>query len=347
MKRSVVVGLPGILGLAGMVLVAASMWAQGGLGGFRLGYVYDVQARGIRPVDGYPGAASVGKTMLANVAQAVVSPDGRFALLRENDRNRLVDLSSAAYAAHELPEFRQVVWDESGHRFALVAGSGDQIHVYDAGHSGDWISRVFTAGRTDVEILALDGARHQLWYRAAGEEDSIHCIDFQDPHNERHIANVKLEGRIRAIGLPAANAAQPLWLVAAGTKLFRLTANATGWQADVLEEATLEGGATIGIRQGPGSHIHSLVTFGDAPPLLLRHHPDGRVAERIPLDAPPEGFFPIAGTDFCFLRRSLTQNVSLEIVNTAGSQVFFVPVDPIAQTAHAAASVETAQGGLQ
>lgn len=315
-------------------LAAATLAAQGGFEGSRFGLIYDAEARSVRPLVGYPGAAYAAASLRQDVDAASVSPDGLYVALRRGERTQLEALASPGVPLLVLPVFRQAIWSDNSRIFALVAEEDGALSVYERKDAQAWAPlegsgleryRDETGG---LKILALDGARRQLWISRTGLDAGLSVLTLESGTAEA----VSLPAGAEALALPWANGTS--WWAAAGQHLYRLERGEGSWRAEALPELAPESeGPWLALRQssatvliGLRAGLRSSATAA-VPARLWRLETNGTPLERMDLEGEGEGLYPVGASSLFLLRQTVRQATPLEAFDAASGRLYFIPVE--------------------
>ena len=129
--------------LAALIWAALSAWGAedpvraSGIGGPVLGYVYDAAVKGVRPILGVPGAATMGEPLEAGfeMVQAAVSPEQDYilAVAAEGREVRLLKIKRGVIAGSAMPDLppdpEQIVLSPMGSAAAFRYPGADRIQV--------------------------------------------------------------------------------------------------------------------------------------------------------------------------------------------------------------------------
>lgn len=140
-------------------------WADNAttVGGPVSAYLYDSQARAIRPVIGYPGASYVGDAAIANLDAAGIAPDGAAALaVREGKLYLISGLKSGSPALEAIDgaisDVDRFAWSQDPSTVAVYASKSGQAQVLSNLTTSPTASPVldFSGVRGVLSALAVD-----------------------------------------------------------------------------------------------------------------------------------------------------------------------------------------------
>ena len=146
------------------------------VGGPVSGFVFDRQARALRPMMGVPGASYLGAALAAEVDAAAVSPDGTLALAASQDRLTLVsglqDLTPAFVAIEgAIGGVDRIVWSPDGALAAVYSSRDGRAQVLRKIAGKPETGAVVEAAGA-ITALAVSSAGELL----AGAEDGVYLL---------------------------------------------------------------------------------------------------------------------------------------------------------------------------
>jgi len=179
---------PGRLSVV-LCAIAVAGWAEtpASVGGPVTGFIFDSQARAIRPMLGIPGAAYLGSALVSRVDAAAVAPDGFSAFAVQAGRLVLyTGLRSAVLKAVAIdgviPGVNQFAWTSDGGAAAVYASNSGQAQILtnlaESPAAGAPIDLSGIAGA--VTALAFDGQRLIIGAAAPGS-GGIYVASAQSP----------------------------------------------------------------------------------------------------------------------------------------------------------------------
>lgn len=206
-------------------VLAAAAWAQDGIRGPVPGFVFDEQAKALRPMIGVPGASYLGGAIANDLENASVSPDGRLALAVRGGKMGLLDLSGVELRWTELAAAGRVriawsgnstsaaVWNEDG-RIDLWNGLKESARAAALGRvenvtalavdargvvaaaSADGVYRLEEGGNAemlarvqDASALALDSTGATLYVASRGGNQVLELADWRNSGGAAMVAN--------------------------------------------------------------------------------------------------------------------------------------------------------------
>ncbi len=137
------------------------------------GYVFDQQARGVRPMLGLPGAAYLGDALVSGVEAAGIAPDGARALAVREGRLFLAGLKNEADSApveNAIPGADRFAWSPDGSIAAVYASASRQAQIIRDGAAG---KPVDLSGLGEVVALAVSRSG-KLIAGVAGENGGVY-----------------------------------------------------------------------------------------------------------------------------------------------------------------------------
>ena len=144
---------------------------EGPIGGFISGFVFDPQGRGLRPVLGIPGSATLGKPLNLGVdlVNATISPAGDYALGFTRDRKNLVQVERIS----GLATVRVVMRGASSTNLVAISPMGGEAVLYRrAAHTYQVLTNMAHAPEAGEE-LPLPRPRGSLTAIAVGDEGVV------------------------------------------------------------------------------------------------------------------------------------------------------------------------------
>lgn len=160
--------------IAGILACTGALRAQ--ISGPVTGFVFDRDARGIRPILGVPGAAYQGDVMLAGFELAAVAPNQLLAIgIREGRLHRIDGLDNGAPAATDLqvetPGARRIVWNRTSSA-AAIRGEAGQLWLWRA--EGDVAELAEPAGTI---ALAVDPGGERAVAAVQGDLPGLYVLE--------------------------------------------------------------------------------------------------------------------------------------------------------------------------
>ncbi len=137
------------------------------------GYVFDQQARGVRPMLGVPGAAYLGSAVAAGLDAAGIAPDGSRALAVREGRLFLVLLKEEGAAApveNAITGADRFAWSPDGSVAAVYASASRQAQILRGGAAGEPVD---LSGLGELAALAVTRSG-KLIAGVAGENGGVY-----------------------------------------------------------------------------------------------------------------------------------------------------------------------------
>lgn len=160
-----------------LMLFAIHMFGMDGgrttVQGLLAGYVFDQQARGVRPMLGLPGAAYLGEALVGGLEAAGIAPDGARALaVREGGLFLVVlkDGAGSAPVANAIGGADRFAWSPDGSVAAVYASASRQAQIIRNGVAGEPVD---LSGLGEVVALAVSRSG-KLIAGVAGENGGVY-----------------------------------------------------------------------------------------------------------------------------------------------------------------------------
>jgi hypothetical protein len=303
--------------LAGACLCVASAQSLS-FTGPTSGFVFDAQAKAIRPIVGVPGAAYLGPPAVSGVEWASLAPDGKTALVVQETRLFLVrNLASSQPSWIPLDAARPLLasWSRTPSAAIYTAGT---LQIVNAASDAPVV--------TSIDVATLGGAVTRLAVDANGQH--VYLAVQGETGGGVYVASAAFPPRlVVSFDRVGALALLPEGLLvgaASGERLL-LVRDPAGFP-DVADLAADPGAAhewvgATGSRDGRSIFIADRSSAS----ILIFEIPTGTWVSPMGLDLPPTRLEPLAGGNLCQLNAP-GAGTPLLVLKTDGTPgVFFVP----------------------